>query len=60
MTEVRWQRHERALEVARRAGADAVLATHVSTVTWLTGAFRCSFFISSSCAEAVNVLPSKL
>jgi Xaa-Pro dipeptidase len=30
-------RHERAIEVARRADADAVLAAHVSTVTWLTG-----------------------
>lgn len=30
-------RQERALEVARLAGADAVLAAHPSTVTWLTG-----------------------
>jgi Xaa-Pro dipeptidase len=30
-------RHERALEAARRLGADAVLAANVSTVTWLTG-----------------------
>jgi hypothetical protein len=37
VTEVRWPRHERALEAARRVGADAVLATHISTVTWLTG-----------------------
>jgi Xaa-Pro aminopeptidase len=37
VTEVRWPRHERALEAARRVGADAVVATHISTVTWLTG-----------------------
>ncbi len=30
-------RRERALEVARVAGADGVLAAHPSTVTWLTG-----------------------
>src|SRR5215211_3648141 len=30
-------RQERALEVAAAAGAEALLATHVSTVTWLTG-----------------------
>ena len=30
-------RHERALEVARRAGAEALLAARSSTVTWLTG-----------------------
>ena len=30
-------RHERAIEIARRAGAYGVLAAHVSTVTWLTG-----------------------
>ena len=30
-------RQERALEIARRAGADAVLAAHPSTVAWLTG-----------------------
>lgn len=30
-------RRERALEVARRAGAEAVLASHPATVTWLTG-----------------------
>jgi Xaa-Pro dipeptidase len=30
-------RHERAIEIARQAGAHGVLAAHVSTVTWLTG-----------------------
>jgi Xaa-Pro dipeptidase len=30
-------RRERALETARRAGADALLAARLSTVTWLTG-----------------------
>ncbi len=30
-------RHERALEVARRAGAEALLAARPATVTWLTG-----------------------
>jgi Xaa-Pro dipeptidase len=30
-------RHERALEAARRAGADSLLAARPSTVTWLTG-----------------------
>lgn len=30
-------RRERALEVARRAGAEAVLASHPATVAWLTG-----------------------
>src|ERR671930_68738 len=30
-------RQGRALEIAQRAGADAVLAAHISTVTWLTG-----------------------
>ena len=30
-------RHERALEAARRAGAGALLAARPSTVTWLTG-----------------------
>jgi Xaa-Pro dipeptidase len=30
-------RHERALEIALRAGADALLAAHASTVAWLTG-----------------------
>ncbi|MCC6223576.1 MAG: aminopeptidase P family protein [Thermoleophilia bacterium] len=30
-------RQERALELARTAGADALLAAHPSTVTWLTG-----------------------
>lgn len=30
-------RRERALEIARRAGAEALLAAHPATVTWLTG-----------------------
>ena len=30
-------RRERALEIVRRAGADALLAAHPATVTWLTG-----------------------
>lgn len=30
-------RQERALELARRAGADCLLAAHPGTVTWLTG-----------------------
>ena len=30
-------RRERALEIARQAGAETLLAAHPATVTWLTG-----------------------
>jgi Xaa-Pro aminopeptidase len=32
-----WARRNRAIELARKAGADALVAAHVSTVAWLTG-----------------------